>query len=521
MAKKSQKLFHWTDVAAENILRIKGKKTFVVESGITPSGFIHLGNFREAITADLVRKGLERAGHKVKYYYVWDDYDVLRKIPKNVPQAKLQKHLRKPVFKVPDPYDCHDSYAQHFEKVFEEELSWVGIDCEFHYQHKRYDNGDFVEEIKLALEHTKEIKEILNQYRKEPLAADWLPIFVFCEKCDKDTITTLSWKSGYDISYACECGHAATIDYRQQHNVTLRWRVDWPMRWHKNKVDFESAGKDHYASGGSVDTGKQIQNVVYHTQPPFGFPYEWIGIKGKGQFASSLGNVVTLTEMLEIYEPSIVRYLFAGTRPNREFSISFDTDVLALYEEYDKVERIYYDLEKVNEKDTAKAKVAYELSTLGKIPKKILYQPGFRHLTMLLQIHNLEVSKVIDYFSKQLKNQNDRSRLRSRAECAKNWVQKHAPTEFKFKVQEKCQVTLVKADKTILQELSTQLESRDWTDVELHEEIYVLCTNHEFPAKDFFKLAYRVLINQDKGPRLASFILAIGKEKVAKLFNFR
>jgi lysyl-tRNA synthetase, class I len=49
--------------------------------------------------------------------------------------------------------------------------------------------------------------------------------------------------------------------------------------------------------------------------------------------------------------------------------------------------------------------------------------------------------------------------------------------------------------------------------------MYILCKNNDFPAGDFFKLAYRVLINKDKGPRLASFILEIGKERVAKLFK--
>ena len=36
-------------------------------------------------------------------------------------------------------------------------------------------------------------------------------------------------------------------------------------------------------------------------------------------------------------------------------------------------------------------KIAYELSYIGKLPKTIPYQPKFRHLTMLLQINNLNV----------------------------------------------------------------------------------------------------------------------------------
>jgi lysyl-tRNA synthetase, class I len=512
--------FHWTDIAAQNVIRMKeNKKEYIVESGITPSGIIHLGGFREAITQELVKKGLERAGKKVKFLYVWDDYDVLRKVPKGLPkQEMIRENLRKPVFKVPDPFGCHNSYAEHFEKIFEEEIAKVGMEVTFVYSHKNYLACEYAEEIKIALENTNKIVKILNQYRKEPLAKDWLPIFVFCEKCDRDT-TSITWEKGYEVSYICECNHKHTIDFRKVGIVTLRWRVDWPMRWHHNKVDFESAGKDHFAAGGSVDTGRQIQKEIYKTEPPFGFMYEWIGIRGKGQFASSTGNVITLTDLLEVYEPEIVRYLFAGTRPNREFRIVFDVGILAIYEEYDRTERIYFGLEKVNEKKAEKNRVAYELSALGKIPKSMPYQPGFRHLTMLLQINNFNIDKVTLYFRKQLKNQFDKDRLRTRAKNAENWLKKYAPEEFKFTVQKNCQVTLVKQEKEILKELAEKLLERDWTDVQLHEEMYVLCTNKEFPPKDFFTLAYKVLINKDKGPRLASFILEIGKNKVAKLFG--
>ncbi len=524
MTNKKQ-FYHWTDVIAEKILRIKGSKdNYVIESGITPSGMIHAGNFREVITADLIRRALNKRGKKVTFLYVWDDYDVLRKVPVNLPkQEMIKENLRKPVFKVPDPYGCHQSYAEHSEKVFEDESKLTGIEATFVYSHENYLRCMYAKEIKTALEATDKIKEILNEFRREPLADDWLPIFVFCEKCNRDTIKEINWSTGYEINYKCECGHQDTIDFRKKGLVTLRWRVDWPMRFHKNQVDFETAGKDHFAAGGSVDTAILIQEEVYKSQPPVGVStkdfYEWIGIKGRGQFASSSGNVVTITEMVEIYEPEIVRWLFAGTRPNKEFAISFDVDVIKIYEDYDKCEQIYFGQHKVNEKELEKQKVAYELSAISKIPKTMPYQAGFRHLTMILQIHDLDVEKTIKYLESELKNKHDKDKLRVRANCAKNWLEKHAPEEFKFTLQNKCQVTLVKEQKKILHELAGKLIEKEWTDKELHEEIYVLCTNNNFPPKDFFKFACNVLINKDKGPRLASFILEIGREKVAKLFK--
>ena len=223
--------------------------------------------------------------------------------------------------------------------------------------------------------------------------------------------------------------------------------------------------------------------------------------------------------MLEVYEPEMIRWLFASSRPNAEFSITFEVDIIKLYEDFDKCERIYFDVGEFSEKNKAKQSRIYELSCIDKVPKKIPYQPSFRHLTNVLQVNELDVEKTIGYYEKELKDKFDKDRLRVRAECARNWIEKYAPEEFKFKVQENCQVTLVKEQKKILGLLASKLMEKEWTDVELHEEMYILCTNEEFPPKDFFKLVYQVLVNKEKGPRLASFILEIGKDRVADLLS--
>lgn len=517
-----EQLYHWSDVAAEKVIQEKGdKKNYTVAAGITPSGVVHIGNFREIITVDLVKRALEKRGKKVRFIYSWDNFDVFRKVPKNMPKPEvLQQYLRQPIIDTPDTYGCHNSYAEHHQAAIEEDIPAVGITPEFLYQAAKYRKGEYVEEIKKALENTETIKGILNQYRDEAVEKDWLPITMFCEKCGRDTLTELQWMGGYNIKYRCECSHAEEFNFKKKPILKLKWRVDWPMRWDYEQVDFEPGGKDHSTVGGSFDTGKQIVKAVWKRDAPTYVMYDFIQLKGGvGKMSSSSGEVITLKDVLEVYEPEIVRFLFAGTRPNKEFAISFDADVLKIYEDFDKCERIYFGLEQVNEKETIKQKVAYELSYIGKIPATIPYQPGFRHLTTLLQIHNVDVDKTVKYFEEELKNAHDKKRVRRRAECAKNWLLKYAPEEFRFTVQEKSQVTLAKKEKDLLRKLAEKLMQRAWTDVELHEEMYILCKNNEFPVKDFFTLAYRVLINKERGPRLAAFILAAGKEKVAKLLR--
>ncbi|MFH1396413.1 MAG: lysine--tRNA ligase [archaeon] len=519
---EEKNMYHWTDIIADKIIREKGdKKSYTVAAGITPSGVVHIGNFRETITVDLVRRALIKRGKKVRFIYSWDDYDVFRKVPQGMPKPDILKScLRKSIVDVPDTYGCHKSYAKHNQKAVEDVLPIVDVNPEFIYQNIKYKNGDYAEQIKEALEHTKEIKDILDKYRKEPLAENWLPVTIFCPTCKKDTITELKWLGDYKLSYKCECGATEEIDFRKTKIAKLRWRVDWAMRWAYENVDFEPGGKEHSTPGGSRDTSKEIVETVWKKEAPVYQRYDFIIVKGAGgKMSSSLGNVIDLKDTLEVYEPEIVRYLFAGTRPNREFAISFDTDVLAVYEEFDKVERIYFGLENVNEKIKEKNSVAYELSFIGKIPKTIPYQPSIRHLTTVLQINSFDIEKTVGYFEKELKNEHDKKRLRIRAECAKNWIQKYAPEDFRFHVQDKVQVTLGDKEKEILHQVADKLLEKEWTDKELHEEMYILCKNNDFPPGDYFKTAYRVLINKEKGPRLASFILEIGKEKVAKLFK--
>jgi len=515
-------LYHWADVAAERVIEEKGdKEKYVVAAGITPSGTVHIGNFREIITVDIVRRALEHRGKKVRFIYSWDEYDVFRKVPKNMPQQDvLHQFLRYPVVETPDTFGCHSSYVQHFEKEVESSIAQVGITPEFIYQSNMYRAGKYNEDIKIALEHNDIIKKCLNEYREEEVDENWLPITLFCEKCHKDTIKELKWLGGYMVSYLCDCGHSDKFDFRQKPLLKLKWRIDWPMRWNYEKVDFEPGGKDHSTVGGSYDTGKKISAAVWKFEAPSYVMYDFISVKGgAGKMSSSSGEVITLKDVLEVYEPELTRYLFAGTRPNKEFNISFDADAIKIYEEFDKCERIYFGQEKVNEKEEIKQKSAYNYSHIGKISTTIPFQPGFRHLTTLLQIHSMDVHKAVGHFEKDVKNEHDKHRLKVRAECAKNWLQKYAPEEFKFTVQDKVVVEVSASEKKIVHLLADKILEKSWTDVELHEEIYNLCKSNNLTPQDFFKLAYRVLINKEKGPRLASFILAIGKEKVAKLLK--
>jgi len=76
-----QPLF-WSDQLAFGItMKFQDQDEYVVASGISPSGIVHAGNFREIITSDFVAKSLKNRGEDVRFVYSWDDYDRFQKGP--------------------------------------------------------------------------------------------------------------------------------------------------------------------------------------------------------------------------------------------------------------------------------------------------------------------------------------------------------------------------------------------------------------------------------------------------------
>lgn len=496
MYKMAEKFYWADDIANKIIKRKKDKKEYVCASGITPSGTIHIGNFREVITTEIVARALRDKGKKVRFLYSWDDYDRFRKVPKNVSE-EYEKYIGMPLSEFPSPFDKNMSYAEYFEEEFEESLEKVGIKPDFIRQSIMNKKCKYADLIKIALENKEKIKEILNKYRKEPLKDDWQPVAIYCEKCMKD-FTKITSVEGYEIEYECSCGNKGKIDYRKKGIVSVKWRVDWPMRWEYEGVDYEPGGIDHSVQGGSLTTSKEIVKEIFDYETPEYTFYDWVRIKGGKEFSSSSGNAVSLGDVEKVYEPEVLRYIFVSTRPNKGFQISFDNDIIKIYEDYDDLEHRYYE-KLVNPQE----KRVYELSQI-KIPKTKPNRISFRHLITLVQ-------------TGKTKDLNPESKRR--AEKVKNWLDKHADKDMTFEVQKEIKPKLSDPEKQALTLLKESLVAKKFTEEDLFNEFYSICQSVDIKPKDFFQTAYQVLIGKPKGPRLASLILAIGQKRVSDLLG--
>jgi len=541
---------HWADEAAAKIVFEKGEKDlYTCASGITPSGTVHIGNFREIISVELVVRALRDMGKNVRFIYSWDDYDVFRKVPKNMPkQDELEKYLRFPITMVPDPWERDSSYARHHEVDVESVLPKVGISPEFIYQAQRYTSSRYAQGIRRALEKRDALKNILDKFRDEEhkIEGEWWPVSVFCEKCNKDETEIDGWDGDWGLSYRCKaCGCQEKLDIRKAKGVKLSWRIDWPMRWEYEKVDFEPAGKDHHSHGGSFDTARNVCKDVYDYDAPVSFRYDFIGTKGlPGKMSSSSGNVITVADVLNVYTPEVARFLFAGTRPNTEFTISFDLDVIKIYEDYDKTERIAWKMESAKDETVyQKERRIYELSQVsvdGKTPsledRSPPYQVPFRHLCNLIQIADGGIDKALADLAASSGGPKDGQipALRERAVCAKFWVENCAPEDFRFRLLPSGgAAALSREEKEKLRPLSEVEKNavrilRDDVicnienmadDKECAAAIYAAAEKAGVDGKALFAAAYQALIGKEQGPRLANFLRAINKERLLAILE--
>ncbi|NBV49731.1 lysine--tRNA ligase [bacterium] len=516
---------HWADHAADALVaKHPQKTTFVCASGISPSGVVHIGNFREVITVDFVVRALKSKGKDVRFIYSWDDYDALRKVPANLPNQELiEKNLRRPLSNIPDPFGTEASYAQHFERKFEKEIQQLGITPHFIYQNEQYRACKYHQGIQTALRNEKAIAQILNRSRTEPLPQNWSCLSIFCKTCGKDTTEVLSFQEPSTVQYACKsCKRQDQIDFTREAGVKLLWRVDWPMRWAHEGVDFEPGGKDHSSQGGSYDTGCEIVREIWKREPPFYVQYDFVLAKGVGsKLSSSSGNLITLGQALEIYEPAIIRYLFASRKPNLDFSIAFDLDVMKAYDDFDRCERIAFGAEKVDEKKLNYEKRIYDFSRIetAALTQDMPTQFPFRHLCNLLQIQEGDLEKTKLFYQAQIKTPQDEQRYYSRAHRAWKWISEYAPTEFRFTLQTNPQVKtafpqVMTGLIALLKEMPPQVSEE-----ELANRTWEIMKAHQIEGKVFFKDIYQILVSKPNGPKLASFLLAIGTKRAAEILQ--
>ncbi|MBI2654755.1 lysine--tRNA ligase, partial [Candidatus Woesearchaeota archaeon] len=271
---------------------------------------------------------------------------------------------------------------------------------------------------------------------------------------------------------------------------------------------------------------------VFNYPPPYpsdkyetGPGYEFFTVGGK-KMSTSKGQGMGFADSVNYAPAKMLRFLLIRTRPNAVIDFDpYSNDLILLYERYDQAERVYFGKEDLGEKENIRQKRIYELSHVGKIFQRIPPQVSLSQASMLVQIFDDE-GIIFESLRNTGQLPEDATKpeieyVKERLRFAKKWVEEFADEQYKFILQKEIQrdLQLTEQQKQALRILASRL-SLEWTEKTLFNEFYRIA-NDELQMKppDLFKAAYLVLLNKEKGPKLAPFILALGKEKVAGMFE--
>ena len=527
---------HWSQsLALEVIKRNPDKDEYVCATGISPSGSIHIGNFRDVATSYFVVVALQKLGKKARLIHSWDNYDRLRKIPANVAKAAadMDRYIGCALADVPNPFKDDDdapSYAAYFEGEFTESLEAFGIKPDYKHQADMYRAGAYLSEILLALRERGRIFDILDSFRtqdaQEGERENYYPVAVYCPSCSRDTTTIHDYDDQTHIArYSCKCGHQADFDFNTDHNCKLAWKVDWAMRWGYEGVDFEPGGQDHASPSGSYQTSRIIAKEIFGVEAPLFQGYSFIGLKGAtGKMSGSSGLNLTPATLLKIYEPEVILWLYSRTDPMHSFDFCFDEGILRQYTEFD---RMYSNIAGGTATEAEHA-IMHNCVVNG----RILNTVSMTWLVQFGSVVNFSPGVLETVFTK-IGTPYKSSEFIGRLELAKNWLEMCSPESVnRLNAVRNWAVydALPEDEKKEISALHDNLLNNEYTLDELNTMIYAVPAQVFGVISDakhkktlqaaFFKNVYKLLIGKEQGPRLYLFLYALEPREYMHLLDF-
>lgn len=485
---------HWADAEIRNIDADRP----LIATGEAPSGPIHLGHIREILTGEALSRASD--GDLV---LIVDSFDPLRRSYPFLDDS-FEAHIGKPLSDIPCPCGEHDNYAEHFMDPFLDSLEELGAELEVLYAHEMYAEGEYEEATRIIIEKRDEVADIIEEETGRELnEEEWFPYNPVCSECGMiDNNRVLGFEDPYVI-YECDCGHEGKADIRSD-DGKLPWRCDWPARWWLLGIDCEPFGKDHSASGGSWDTGKRIIEEIFEREPPHPVVYEWIQLKGEGPMSSSTGVAIKTDDMLNMVSPEVLRFLIMNSKPRTHIDFDPGLGLLDLVDRYDECEEKYF------EGGDEETKRTYELSQVEKVPSEKPQRIPYRHLVNLVQIYDdketiWNVAQKTGQIHEDKKA--DHERFEERAEKVKYWIENFAPDMVKFSLSKELpDIELDGEEKEFLSSYVEDIEGKEWDSEILHNSVHRTAEKVDISKGKAFRSFYKILLGQNKGPRLGRFL---------------
>ena len=164
---KDENKLEWVKEAANEVeATFPDVEVYTCAAGISPSGKVHFGNFRDVITSYAVYEELKRRGKNARFIFSWDNYDRFRKVPAGIDES-YEQYIGMPYTKIPAPNKTSNSYANQFQEEYVSSMKEIGMDMEYKNQTAEYESGRYDDQIILALRKRKEIADILLSFMSD------------------------------------------------------------------------------------------------------------------------------------------------------------------------------------------------------------------------------------------------------------------------------------------------------------------------------------------------------------------
>ncbi|MCL5788563.1 MAG: lysine--tRNA ligase [Candidatus Marsarchaeota archaeon] len=510
----------WIDKLGDEVVgAFPDAEVYRTENGIGASGYPHIGSLSDAVRSYAVKLSIESRGRKAEHIAYSDDKDGLRKIPKGMP-SELGKYIGVPVTSVPDPSGCHSSFGSHMGGLLLEALDQLGIKYTAMSATEVYRSGRLNPYIHKILVEWRKVGAIIYEETGQDKYTKTLPYMPVCAGCGRiyTTVANTYDQGSHTVVYECTggeiggkwfdgCGHRGEAPLSAGEGK-LAWKTEFAARWAALGISFEAYGKELTSS---IRTNDRVCREVLGVRPPVHTRYELFITKEGKKMSKSSGELVTPAQWLRYGSPQSLLLLmlkrFEGAR-----AVGVE-DVPIYMAELDQLEDIYFGVKHLADRDEEADKLSlYRYVHLLNPPAKPRLHPPYNLLTYLVAVapNKSDASYIVEKlraYGYTAATPDQEADLVKRVELARNWVSDQGAI---------VQSTAVSGeDAKILRSVIDRLREKN-DEKGYQEAVYEAAKQNNVDTKRAFSVVYTALIGQSSGPRIGSYIAAMGKENVIK-----
>jgi len=286
-------------------------------------------------------------------------------------------------------------------------------------------------------------------------------------------------------------------------SAKVGWKVDWALRWFAYNVAYEMFGKD------LIDSAKISGKIVrlLGGTPPQGMTYEMFLNEDGKKISKSVGEGIAVEQWLR-YAPleSMLYYLYQN--PKKQRRLYFDVIPKSVDDYLAELSR-YPSFDQAQAQDS----VVWHVARLkGQAPT---YTGAINYSLVLNLIEGLGAADpqllydyLLRYDPKAVEN---RGQVETLISAGLNYFHDFIEPHKQYKTPDESERSLLKA-------LHEKLAAHPGDDADAMQSlVFDLAREIGREPAQCFKTFYQVVLGQERGPRLGTFVKLVGKDRVLKI----